>query len=733
MGEAVTDYILRPPAVEGGDGFIIKAPEKSGVRKVGDALLEIPRQLGLTARYGVEGLADVAQIGTEPIRYFVNPLLEASGLQKAPSLRSTVSGLMDKAGVPSPQNETERVVGDATRMVAGAGGLAGGARAAAGVVPKVAVPTMEALASNPGAQTVSAATAGGAGGAVREAGGGEGAQFTAALASGLTGAGLTVAGQKLYTAVADVIRRAITPKSSMAQINLTLNGILEQNGIDVSNVSQMVRSELAHEVKKALDTGKALNPDVIRRIADYGVVGATPTRGSVTLDPGIVTRERNLAKLGANSSDVDLQQLSGVQNANNSRLIANLNEMGATGANANPVVAGEKVIGAITARDAAARGVETSLYNKARDSSGRAIELDGQGFVYDAYRRLAESNRGAFLPEGIKSILEQLRTGKQKLPDGTVAPMPFTVDTIDNMKTMLATAQRGATDGNARAALSQVRAALDDVQPVAVGRPTGSTLPVDPAQLAAAQNQANTVSQQSLDAFDKARRFSRARHNWQESAPGIADALSDANPDRFVRDYIISNGAKSSTADVERMLHTVNRDPQAKAAVQESVMAYLKRAALGKGGTDEAGNFSASNFNGAMNEIGDLKLRLFFTPEQIAQLKAVGRVAQYETFQPRGSAVNNSNSAAALGGWFVDALEKIGQSSLVGRIPMGDSLIRTPAKNWSAQIGVNAAMDPYAAASRSAVPQSGRLADLLGPGLLLSAPRADGNDNQRRN
>jgi hypothetical protein len=39
----------------------------------------------------------------------------------------------------------------------------------------------------------------------------------------------------------------------------------------------MVRAELAHEVKIALDTGKQVNPDVVRRIADYGVVGATPT------------------------------------------------------------------------------------------------------------------------------------------------------------------------------------------------------------------------------------------------------------------------------------------------------------------------------------------------------------------------------------------------------------------------------------------------------------------------
>lgn len=729
----MAEYILRPPAASGGDGYILKAPEKPASVSLGEQLMQIPRQVGLTARYGLEGLADVAQIGTEPIRAVVNPVLRAAGMEGAPSLRATVTGWLDKAGLPSPQTADERVVGDATRMVAGAGGMAGAAAKAATVAPKAAAPVLEALASNPGAQAVSAATAGGAGGSVREAGGGPGAQFAASLVGGLAGAGGAAGAQKLYDSVVGAIRNYITPKTSMADINVTLNGILEQNGVDVSKVSALVRSELAHEVKKALDTGRELNPDVIRRIADYGVVGATPTRGSVTLDPGIITRERNLAKVGANSTDANLQQLSNVQNANNARLIENLNDLGAGTPNSNPTVAGAKAIEAVRSRDAAAATVERGLYDKAKDSAGRTLQLDSEGFVYDAYRRLADSNRGAFLPENIKNVLEQLRTGKQVLPDGTTAPMPFTVDTIDNIKSMLATAQRGATDGNVRAALSQVRSALDDVQPVAVGRsPSGGTAPVDPTKLSAAQGKADELGAEALNAFDRARNFARARRTWQESATGIEAALAEGNPDRFVRDFIISPSNKASTAEVEKLMFTLRRDPEAMQAVKENVLSYLKSRAL-SGNADEVGAFSASGFNRAMNEIGDMKLRLFFTPDEIAQLKTIGRVASYETAQPRGSAVNNSNSAATLGGWFVSALEKIGNSSLVGKIPMGDSLIRTPAKNWSAQIGVKAAMDPYAAASEAARAQStGRLSDLLGPGLLLAAPRAQGSDDQRR-
>ena len=57
--------------------------------------------------------------------------------------------------------------------------------------------------------------------------------------------------------------------------------------------------------------------------------------------------------------------------------------------------------------------------------------------------------------------------------------------------------------------------------------------------------------------------------------------------------------------------------------------------------------------------IGDRKLALFFNPEELAHLKAVGRVAGYAQNQPVGSAVNNSNSGALLLGRGMDLLNKV--------------------------------------------------------------------------
>lgn len=703
--------------------------EKPAAVSMGEKLMQIPRQVGLTARYGAEGLADVVDIGAAPIRATINPALRAVGLPGAQSTRQMVSRAADAIGLPQPEGANERVVGDVTRMMAGGGGIAGASQKAAQLVAgPVSKAVTTAMGSNVGTQVASAAGSGAAGGSVREAGGGAGEQFAASLAGGLSAAGLSSLAVKAYNGISGAVQNLLTQKSSMQQINVTLNQILEQNGVEVSQLPAMVRAELAHEVKKSLDTGKQVNPDVVRRIADYGVVGATPTRGTVTLDPVQITQEKNLAKIGANSTDPKLQELSRVQNANNSKFIDNLNELGGNTANSNPLLAGKAGVGAIRARDAAAQATEKALYGKARDSAGRSLDLDSEGFVTSAYNKLAESNKGAFLPENIKTILEQIKTGKVTM-GGKEYPAPFTVDTIDNLKTMLATAQRSAGDGNVRSALSQVRSALEEVQPRAVGAPAGGSQVVDPKGLAAAQTAADTASGESMGAFDAARRYARARRNWQESSPGIAAALDDVAPDRFVKDYILSGSNKAATADVEKLIFTVKKDPAAMQAIKENIVGYFKSKAL-SGASDEVGSFSPSNFNKVLNEFGDAKLKLFFKPEEISQLKALGRVAGYETAQPRGSAVNNSNTAGGVAG----ILDKIANSSLIGKIPFGDAGIRTPARNWSTQIGVKNAMNTSDAVALEgkAAAENSILEKLLGPGLLLAAPKVEGRNDEKR-
>jgi hypothetical protein len=66
--------------------------------QAGKSINSIPRQIGLTARYGVEGLANMAQIGTEPLRYLTDRLTGQTG--KTLPLGELASRGLDALGLP---------------------------------------------------------------------------------------------------------------------------------------------------------------------------------------------------------------------------------------------------------------------------------------------------------------------------------------------------------------------------------------------------------------------------------------------------------------------------------------------------------------------------------------------------------------------------------------------------------------------------------------------------------
>lgn len=146
---------------------------------------DVGRQLGLTARYGLEGLADAAGIVTEPIRHGLNVGLRAAGIDEARPLGEMASKAADYVGLPQPETATERVVGDASRLMAGVGGIGGASNLAARGLTGTGQAVAQQMGAGMGQQVAGAAGAGLGAGATREAGFGEGAQLAAALGGGL--------------------------------------------------------------------------------------------------------------------------------------------------------------------------------------------------------------------------------------------------------------------------------------------------------------------------------------------------------------------------------------------------------------------------------------------------------------------------------------------------------------------------------------------------------------------
>ena len=590
-------------------------PVQEAGQSINRGLSDIPRQVGLTARYALEGPAQAAQIVTEPIA----GLMRWSGIPTRP-LGEIASGAADAMGLPKPQTAQERVVGDATRLLAGTGGMLGASRAMA-QLPGMVGTVGAGMAANPTAQLTSATGAGVMGGLSREGGGNEMQQAGAALIGGVAGGLVPGAAGSAVNAGKRLLNR-LTPQ----QMDVQISQVLQRAGMDYSQVPERARQSLRAQMQDALRAGQELDPAAVRRLAEFQTIGATPTRGMVTQDPVRITQEMNLAKMGANAGDDGLQGLARVQNQNNTRLINVMNEAGAN--RGDPFAAGQRVIGAIQAQDEALAGRVSHLYQQARDTSGRSAALDGAAFTRTANQMLDEGLLGGALPPDVANHLNRIAKGE----------VPFTVDYAEQLKTRIAALQRATNDGSARMALGTVRRALDET-------PLSSIAPNDTAGGVVAP----ALGRESIDAFNQARQAARQRFGWQESARPIEAALNGAQPDDFVQKFVI----RGTVADASALAQNAPT-----AEVKNAILAHLKDKALG-GSADEVGKFSQSAYNKALNQIGDRKLSLFFSPEELQQVRMLGRVASYMQNQPVGSAVNNSNSGALLLGKGIDVLNQI--------------------------------------------------------------------------
>jgi hypothetical protein len=640
-------------------------PEKSTGESIISALKDIPRQVGLTARYGIEGAANTLGMPVEPLRQAVGAISSAAGGPQPMPLSTMGTKLADLLSLPKPRQASvmdystglanvlpsEEVVGDITRSMASAGSLIPAASAIQKATTGITSNVAGQLAANPSLQTLAAAGSGYGGGSVRESGGDPLQQFGASLAGGMV-APLALGGLK--AGVTGATQR-FKPEPSIADVDQVITLKLGQSGLDFSRLPEQVQKSLRADVQNAMKTGGDLGGDAMRRLLDFRMIeGAVPTKGMVTLDPRQITLEQNLAKTGMNSQDPNLMTLGNVQNQNNQALINALNQRGAGNVQAPYLMeAGEASVGKITAMDAAKQAETSALYKAAQETAGGTIPLDRSGLINNIDVALSTQNKNAFLPPEIRTILNTIAKGETTI-DGKTFPVPFDVNALDNLMTTIATASRSTADGNVKGALKIVRDAIEQTELKPIKADLGGGLVT--AETGAMLRAADAQPKELLDALNKARASHRDRMTWIESSKPVESTVNGMQPDQFVRKFVLSGDVADAAAVAKA------GDP---AATKSAILTHLKDRALG-GRSDETGTFGAATYNKALKDIGDKKLELFFSPEEVTELKRLGRVADYMTVQPKGSAVNNSNSGALVLGAGIDVLASAAGISSMG-------------------------------------------------------------------
>lgn len=680
------------------------AQENPAVVQLGEGLRDIPRQAGLVARTGVRAATALPGMVADAATGVVNAGLDAAAGKgkgfRFQTTRSAVDDLMNRSGLPQPQGATERVVTDAGEMLLGTGLIAKGsnaiAKATTGATQKVA----QVLAANPVTQGAGAVGAGVAGGAVREAGGGPVEQFVASLVGGV-GAGMGTQGSlRTY----DKAAAKFTPRQMVEQrADKEITLILERSGIDWSKVPDNVKTGLREEVAAALNTGQPLNADAVRRLRVFKATGTTPTVGMLTQRPAQITAEKNLAKTGANSTDAALQRLPEVENQNVARLLSQLDDAGAANA-PDAMLAGRTAVANLRGNVEAARATNAALYQQARDSTGRSVELDGAAVAQNAVRRLQSDNVGK-LPAEVDGILNRLTTGEDRL----------TVDYQQQLVKNLYRKMRGTQDGDLRHGLGIIRDALDNADPLPARQVNPSNLPAVPGTV---PQSPMTAGAEAIEAYKRARTAHRELMRRIESNPALAAVVDGVEPDQFVKRFILSNSEDAAAANVSRVVEELT--PSVRDQMRQYLARHLKDAATNS--TDDITKFSNAAYRKALRDIGDEKLRLFFDKDQLQQLKDIGDAAKYMQSQPAGSAVNNSNSGALVLGRGYDLLDRI-----ANKVPLGG---RDIMKGW-----VQGRQQTQVLAPRNALTLAADRQGLpmlpVNPLVALTAPVQAREDNKR--
>lgn len=585
---------------------------------------QLAHQLGLTARAGITGVTALPAMAGDALNAGINKIF---GTHLAP-VSASVQDLENSIGLPQPQNATERVVQDAASAMAGVAPSVGLGKVLASTASPVAQAVGHGLQATPGAQILGSAGAGAGSGSARELGLGPGYQIGAAMLGGAAGVGAgslaTAAARKLVPA--SISAPKVTPAAAASLADSGVDQVVNELGpqarlsyapeasmtgpVDPNNPGAMM-SPTKQQVAEAIMQNPGLSPAAALRNQDFQTLGIQPTLGQITRDPTQFAQELNMRGVAGVG-----EPLANRFNQQNTQLQQAL--YGLAGNAADTYQAGSAIKGSLKSIDNQMSQQVSDAYAAARASSGKNLDVPLTGLAQDYAQVL--NDFGDKVPSGVRNNFNQLG-----LMGGT-QQKTFSIENAENLLKVI-----NANQSN------------------------------DPATNAALGTLRNSVKNAILSADDKggvyapARALAAQRFALQEKIPALEAAATDSiNPDDFVRKYLIG-GKTDQVSALANLLKS--QDPGAFNEARSQIGAQL---ALKGFGNNVAGDapFKPSGYAQQMQAFGPSKLAAFYTPDELAQLNAIGRVGSYMNAFPSSAPVNTSNTASALGSLVAQGIKR---------------------------------------------------------------------------
>lgn len=431
----------------------------------------------------------------------------------------------------------------------------------------------------------------------------------------VTGGVITPAISKAAESVARLVRSTMqngTISKTPEGIAYEIKASLARDDIDAGQIPKQVMDKLTAEVQHAMQSGQEINAPALLRKLDFERVGVQPTLGQLTRDPTQYTKELNLRGIQGVGEPI-ANRLNEQQGQ-----IASRFRQRTAGAQ-NPYEAGRGLIETLQARDKEMTGGVRAAYKAFKDSTGKELEVPLTGLAQDYSKTLRDF--GATIPGSVRSQFEEL---------GLTGGKQLKLLSIDDAENLIKTINKNynPADKAQATALNELRGHVQK----AILEVTGDGAGAEAATLA------------SL-----ARDTAKKRFSAIDSTPALKAAINAAEPDDFVKKYVINGKVReiNALADIA--------GPEGQQVMRQQMLKYLEGKAFG---ANMAGDGSASQarFNQELNSIGKNKLTALLGQETTDDLFAVGRVMAYIQQRPAGSAVNESNTGAAV----ANLLSKIG-------------------------------------------------------------------------
>ena len=364
---------------------------------------EIKRQVGLTARAGITGVAGLPLMAGEALNSLLNMI---AGREVFPSPTKTTQQLLTQAGMPEPRTAQERVVQDIASAMSGVGGTAAMLRP----VGRAATPFTERL----GLQTTGAIGAAGAAGMGREEGAGPLGQLGLGVLGGMVAPGTTgIAGS----------RTAIGAKELVKPFTETGREVIAGN----------VLRQLATQADTAATRAAGYEP----RIPGY-----QPTTAQATRDIGLIAAETPIRAL-----DVTGKFATQASQANQARM-AILDRLGKDQ---------DALVAAIAKRDEVTAPLRENAFSQATITT-EALQSSINEKVNKTINDILASSAGARKP-----VQNAMTFAQERLKDGTTPERLYEVrkDLRDAAQGLLN--KEDSAYNLAKGQLEQVIRSVDDV------------------------------------------------------------------------------------------------------------------------------------------------------------------------------------------------------------------------------------------------------------------------------